>query len=449
MFSPHSHTDSTVLGELPADSWDTALRITILLMLALILYTTLISDAFDPLEQLIKQEDWMAVIIRPSAMWFLMGMLLLLLRTLLWYRYRPAAPATGLSAPSMTVIIPAYNEGGMVAKAIDSVALARYPHDRLEIIVVDDGSRDDTWHHIQIAANRHPGLVTTIHFDINRGKRAALETGFRRARGEIVVTIDSDSMIDRDTLLAIVGPFRDPRVGAVAGKVDVHNREDGLIPRMLHVRFVLSFDFLRAVQSVFRTVYCTPGALSAYRTEPVRRVLDRWVGQTFLGVKCDIGEDRALTNYLLEQGYDTVYQRSAVVHTVVPTGYSQLCRMYLRWDRSFLREELRFARIVWKRPWRWRWIALLDTMVTNLRYPVIYASLALLVISVFNDPEALLRMLMVIGVVSLLYTLYYLRSERSFDFIYGVFYSYYAFFTLTWIFPYAVLTMRRRGWLTR
>src|SRR5438132_545151 len=81
----------------------------------------------------------------------------------------------------------------------------------------------------------------------------ALAEGFRRATGEIIVTGDSDSVIERGALLTIAGPFRDRRVGAVAGKVAVHNRRAGLIPRMLHVRFILSFDYLRSAQSVFRT----------------------------------------------------------------------------------------------------------------------------------------------------------------------------------------------------
>jgi len=438
-----------IAGAMPSDAWDVLLRVAILVFLGIILYASIISFAFEPLAEMVERNEWADLIVRPSALWIVMGFALLAFRTLLWYRYRPAAPAMVETAPFLTIVIPAYNEGAMVAQTIDSVAAAHYPHDRLEIIAVDDGSRDDTWHHIQRAAARHSRLVTAVHFGANRGKRAALETGFRRARGEIVVTIDSDSIIERDTLLAIAGPFRDPRVGAVAGKVAVHNREDGLIPRMLHVRFVLSFDFLRAVQSVFRTVYCTPGALSAYRTEVVQKVLDRWVQQTFMGARCDIGEDRSMTNFILEQGYDTVYQRSAVVHTVVPTTYRQLCKMFLRWDRSFMREELRFARIVWTRPWRWRAIALADTLITNLRYPVIYAALGLLVVGIVQDPAVLLRVLLVIGLMSLLYTLYYLRSERSMEFVYGIAYSYFAFFALTWIFPYAALTLRRRGWLTR
>jgi len=150
----------------------------------------------------------------------------------------------------------------------------------------------------------------------------------------------------------------------------VHNRMSGVIPRMLHVRFILSFDYLRSAQSVFRTVYCCPGALAAYRGEVVRRVLPAWEGQRFLGAQCTYGEDRALTNDILASGYDTVYQRAAVVHTVVPETYSKLCRMFLRWDRSYIREEFRYGRIVWSRPLGSRILSFYESTITNLRYPV-------------------------------------------------------------------------------
>ncbi|MCG6537611.1 MAG: glycosyltransferase family 2 protein, partial [Syntrophales bacterium LBB04] len=379
----------------------------------------------------------------------MMGSLLLIFRTVVWLMYRPFPSARPKDAPSMTVIIPAYNEGPMVKKSIDSVASAQYPRDRLEIFVVDDGSTDDTWDHIRDAASQYPGLVTTVRFLRNRGKRAALETGFRRAWGEIVVTIDSDSVIQPGTLLAIAGPFRDTRVGAVAGKVVVYNRAQGLIPRMLHVRFILSFDFLRATQSAYGTVYCCPGALSGYRIAVVRQVLDAWMDQKFLSTQCTYGEDRALTNFILELGFNAVYQRSAVVRTVVPWTYQKLCRMYLRWDRSYVREEIRFARILWKRPLGACIISLFDKAITNLRYPVGYASLILLVIHSMKDPATIIRLLFAIGLVSSVNMLYYLHSERSWDFLYGIFYSFFSFFTLFWIFPYAAATVRSRAWMSR
>ena len=238
-------------------------------------------------------------------------------------------------------------------------------------------------------------------------------------------------------------------IGAVAGKVAVYNRAEGLIPRMLHVRFILSFDFLRSAQSMFRTVYCCPGALAAYRAEVVRRVLPAWEGQRFLGVPCTYGEDRALTNDILRAGYDTVYQRTAVVHTIVPTTYRQLCRMYLRWDRSYIREEMRFSRIVWRRPRGSRVLALYESGITNLRFPIAYSAMALWVVNAMSDPASLVRMLFAIMVVSTVYTLYYLRSERSWDFVFGILYGFFSFFALSWIFLYAAATLRARGWLTR
>ncbi|HEY0180565.1 MAG TPA: glycosyltransferase family 2 protein, partial [Dokdonella sp.] len=317
---------------------DLLYRAIILLGFAVLLYGSWRFHVFNGVLNSARHHGWGRFLVGPALLWGAMGMLMLLFRTLLWFRYRTPAPVDPAEAPTLTVIIPAYNEGAMVARSIESVARARYPHDRLEIFVVDDGSVDDTWDHVLREARKYPDLVTPLRFARNRGKRAALEAGFRRGRGSIMVTIDSDSVIEPDTLLAMAGAFRDPRVGAVAGKVSVFNRTSGLIPRMLKVRFALAFDFLRAVQSTYGTVYCCPGALAGYRATVVRKVLDRWMGQRFLGRPCTYGEDRALTNDILAEGYDCIYQRAAIVHTLVPTTYSRLCKMFLRWDRSYVRE---------------------------------------------------------------------------------------------------------------
>jgi hyaluronan synthase len=431
------------------DRWDYLLIAAIFTGIGALAYAALATPLLQPLVDVARREHWSMLWVRPTIIWISMGLVLLLLRTVLWLLYRPFEVAREEDAPPLTVLIPAYNEGAMVEETIASVVAARYPHERLQIIAIDDGSTDDTWRHVRNAALRFPGLVTPVRLSVNQGKRGALAEGFRRASGEVIVTVDSDSVIERGALLAIAGPFRDPRVGAVAGKVAVHNRRASLIPRMLHVRFILSFDYLRSAQSVFRTVYCCPGALAAYRASVVRRVLPQWERQEFLGARCTYGEDRALTNDILASGYDTVYQRSAVVHTVVPETYSKLCRMFLRWDRSYIREEFRFARIVWSRPLWSRALALYESTITNLRYPVGYAAIALWVMNAVKDPGSILRMLLAIMVVSLVYVLYYLRSERSWDFVFGILYAYFSFFALTWIFPYAAFTLRARGWLTR
>lgn len=394
-------------------------------------------------------DTWRATLWRAGLVWMVLSGALMTLRTVLWARYKPIASASFATAPKLTVLVPAYNEGALVEKTIESCVQAHYPRDRLQIIAVDDGSRDDTWQYIERAAARYPELVTAIRFAQNGGKRAALAAGIERATGEVIVTIDSDSVIEPQTLLAIVAPFADPKVGAVAGKVLVLNRQQGILPRMLHVRFILAFDFLRSVQSTYGMVYCCPGALAAYRASAVRKLLPQWIDQRFLGVQCTIGEDRALTNDILALGYDAVYQRNAVVHTEVPVAYGKLCRMLIRWDRSYIREELRLLRHVWRRPLGPRLMTLFEMFVNNLRFPISYAGLALIVLLAFQDPGSLGRLLLGLGIGGVLYTLYYLRTERSWQFVYGVLYAYFAFFALTWIFPYALATVRNRRWMTR
>ncbi len=371
-------------------------------------------------------------------------------RTALWWRYKPYALPAG-PLPMITVVIPAYNEGAMVEKALYSVAAADYPKDRLEIICIDDGSKDDTWTYIQRAQQRYPDLIQTIRFPENRGKREGLHVAFNRAQGDYFVTVDSDSVIEPGTLKQILAPLlADPRVGAVAGNVKVYNRTANVLTRMLWVRFVLSFDFLRASQSVYGFVFCTPGALSAYRREAIMPVLEAWRHQTFLGVKCTIGEDRAFTNLVLSQGYRTVYQRSAVVYTTVPEHYRGMCKMFLRWDRSNFREDWVQLKYMFTRYRKGqRLLPILDFFVRELEFPLSLIYVPLLVVSICLYPLVLLKFITAVAIISFVLTIYYISVERDMDFVYGVIYSFYAFFLMKWIKPYAFLTLRNGGWLTR
>lgn len=382
---------------------------------------------------------WLAVI---QSAWFV-------LQAVLWSRYQPYAPDLP-DAPSLSVIIPAYNEGPMIERSCRSVARADYPHGRLEIILVDDGSRDDTYFHMERLRREFPALVKLIRFRGNRGKHAALYDAFFAARGEVVATLDSDSEIEPGTLRALVAPFqRDQRVGAVAGRVCVLNRDDW-IGRMLDVQYALAFDFSRAAQSAYRTVACCPGALSAFRRAVLLPVLDEWMHRTFLGKPVLHGEDQAITNLVLRSGYDAVYQRAAVVNTVVPQRYRQLCRMLTRWDRSFVVEGLSFARFMFSSyRSRNRVLPVVHFALTNLRVLLLYAGLLEMPALLVQQPALLLKYLTAFLVGAVFAASYYLCSDRSFRFVYGVLYAFYSLFLLQWIFPWAVLTVRDDRWGTR
>jgi len=406
--------------------------------------------SFNGYLQLLSRQSYATPLMALGALFTLAYLLFQVVRTVLWWRYKPyALPDAPL--PRVTVIIPAYNEGPMVENAIYSAATSDYPADKLEIICIDDGSQDDTWFYMKRAQKRFPHLVKAIRFPKNRGKKEGLYAGFSRGQGEIFVTIDSDSIITPNTLKQIVAPMvSDLQVGAVAGNVKVFNRARCLLARMLAVRFVLAFDFLRASQSMYGAVTCTPGALSAYRREAILPILEQWRNQTFIGRPAIIGEDRALTNFVMRQGYYITYQRSAVVHTVVPETYQGLCRMYLRWDRSNFRESwVQLGFIFTKYRKNHRLLPIFDFFITQIEFPLTYLFLTLLMMSFFVYPIVMVKFFAGLGVMTLVYMFYYIHQERDLEFIYGILYSYFAFFFLNWVQPYAFITVRNDRWLTR
>jgi hyaluronan synthase len=400
---------------------------------------------------LLALSDWArGSLTHPIGIIVLAQSLYVALQAILWQRYRPMPRPAGAVWPRVSVVIPAFNEGPMVERSIRSVAQCDYPKELLEIIVVDDGSRDDTFFHMQRLRREHPDLVKLVRFAGNRGKRAALEAGFRAATGEILVTIDSDSVIDRATVHEMVAPFLcDPKVGGVAGQVAVLNR-DSYISRMLEVQYALAFDFGRAAQSVYRCVACCPGALSAFRRTLVLPHIEAWTHQTFLGRPVNHGEDQALTNIVLRQGYDTVYQRTAVVRTLAPTTYGQMTRMLVRWDRSFIVEGFSFARFMFTR-WRDtnRVLPIVQFVVSNTRLVLLFWALLALPLVWDTDARAVFDATVALLIGALGVALYYLRVERSLRFAYGVLYSVFYAVALQWTLPWALLTVRDERWGTR
>lgn len=394
--------------------------------------------------------------VHPVGVIVLIQALYTALLSVLWLRYRPFVRPSSIAEddapgwPKVSVVIPAFNEGPMIERSIRSVARCAYPKDRLEIIVVDDGSRDDTFFHMQRLRRENPELVKLVRFAGNQGKRAALCAGFEAATGEYVVTIDSDSEIEPQTIHEMVTPFlADPQVGAVAGRVAVLNR-DTVISRMLEVQYALAFDFGRAAQSTYRCVACCPGALSAFRRETILPYLDEWTHQTFLGRPVNHGEDQALTNIVLRLGFDTVYQRSAVVNTLAPVTYRQMSRMFVRWDRSYIVEGFSFAKFMFKRYRKKnRVLPIVSFVVSNLRLVLFFWGLLELPLIFKEDLSSLIHASIALLVGALCTALYYLRVERSFRFLYGVLYAIYSVLLLQWILPWALITVRDERWGTR
>ena len=270
--------------------------------------------------------------------------------------------------PGCTIVVPAYNEGSVVAETLRALLKSDYPADKLEIIAVNDGSADDTWNWITLVAGEANGMIKAINLEQNQGKKHALHLGFNQAKHDIVVTIDSDSLVRPDTLRNLVLPFENPEIGGSAGVVRVRNINQGIIPRILDVCFVFSCDFIRSAQSAIGAVLCSPGAISSYRKAALLPHLDGWLNQKFLGKPSTIGEDRALTSILLRNGYHVVLQNTAQVDTCVPVDYPQLCRTLIRWTRGDVREGLLMIGHFFRRLdfGDWRLLALKINLVCQL-----------------------------------------------------------------------------------
>jgi hyaluronan synthase len=370
----------------------------------------------------------------------------------LYFQYKAIESVEDDLLPTCTVIVPAYNEGNLVFQTLLSIANSDFPKHKLQILAIDDGSKDDTWYWMKKAKEQLGDQIVVLQQPENKGKRHALYRGFNLGTGEIFVTIDSDSIIKPNTLRNLVSPFvTDQKCGAVAGNVRVLNNKNAILPKMLNVSFVMSFEFVRSVESQLGSVLCTPGALAAYRSSAVFECLPEWINQTFMGVKSDIGEDRAMTNMILKQGKKVLFQRNAVVLTDVPEKYQGLYKMFIRWGRSNVRENLAMAKYVFtnfKKESKvgTRLLFANQFLTLAMTYPFLIFMLYFIVVHpLLFLSSTLLGILIISSFPVLFYAKRYSAAESLWAYAYSILFT----FGLFWISPYAIATAGKSGWLTR
>jgi cellulose synthase/poly-beta-1,6-N-acetylglucosamine synthase-like glycosyltransferase/peptidoglycan/xylan/chitin deacetylase (PgdA/CDA1 family)/spore germination protein YaaH len=244
---------------------------------------------------------------------------------------RPHRQASPGFNPRIAVLIPAYNEEKVIVRTVRSVLHSDY--ENLHVIVIDDGSTDDTFEVARAAYAREiaAGRVEVLT-KANGGKAAALNYALERLDEEFYVGIDADTVIAADAIAKLIPHFEDPRVGAVAGNAKVGNRVN-LWTRWQALEYITSQNFERRALDLFNVVTVVPGAIGAWRTEPVKRA-----GGYPLNT---VAEDADLTMNLLEQQYKVVYEDRALAFTEAPINASGLMRQRFRWSFGILQS-------VWK-----------------------------------------------------------------------------------------------------
>jgi cellulose synthase/poly-beta-1,6-N-acetylglucosamine synthase-like glycosyltransferase len=222
--------------------------------------------------------------------------------------------------PGVSVIVPAYNEEKVVVQTISSLLNQRYAGE-LEIVVVDDGSTDDTTTIVEEAYGTHPQV--SVYRKTNGGKASALNYGIARARHEIVIGLDADTVFADDTVAELVQPLQNPTVAAVAGNAKVGNRIN-LVTRWQALEYVTSQNMDRRAFSLLDCITVVPGAVGAWR-----RAIVLEVG----GFKDDtLAEDQDLTLAMRRAGYSVAYADGAIAYTEAPDTLRGLAKQRFRWS---------------------------------------------------------------------------------------------------------------------
>jgi N-acetylglucosaminyltransferase len=254
----------------------------------------------------------------------------------------------GTRPVSVDVIVTCYNEQpALLASCLSSLQQQDYCG-RVNVWVVDDGSRNRAELLPVLAATSRPGWQVLLS-DKNYGKRVAQAFALEDGDGELIVTVDSDTVVALDGIRRIVAPFRHRRVGAVTGRLRALNAADSWLSQAIDTRYGLLCDRERAAQGLFGSVLCCAGPFSAFRRTAVQQVLERYLAPRGLNGQRRSGDDLELTNLVLAQGYRSEYQPAAEAWTQVPATILEFARQQRRWNRSFYCELPRMLRIATRR----------------------------------------------------------------------------------------------------
>jgi len=230
-----------------------------------------------------------------------------------------------LYEPPVTIIVPAYNEGAVIEGAVRSLLALDYPV--YEVLVVDDGSTDDTYARVAALEGRYGDVVLRVVSKSNSGKASALNTGISLARHPFVLCMDGDSRLTRDTLKAALRHFRNPNVGAVAGNVKVVNRRN-VWTRLQALEYIEGLNMARRAQAFARIVNIIPGPIGIFRRDVLQQ-LGGYETDTF-------AEDADLTLKILTAGWQIKYEERAVAWTEAPEHVLDLLKQRYRWTRGIL-----------------------------------------------------------------------------------------------------------------
>ncbi len=332
--------------------------------------------------------------------------------SLLWFAYLGHAERNVLGGKErwelfpISIIVPAYNEADVIDGALASLAGLDYPE--LEVVVVDDGSTDET---LRVAAaweGRHGNTEIKVVTKRNGGKAAALNTGIAASKYPFIFCMDADSQLEPQTLRQAVRQLGDPSVGAVAGNVKVENRV-GALTRLQALEYVEGLNLPRRAQGFMAAVNIVPGPVGLFRREALREV-GGYDTDTF-------AEDADLTLKLVAAGWKVVYEDTAIAWTQAPDTWLDLIQQRYRWTRGIL-QSLRKRKGLFVRPFPDfpLWLSAVEMAFEAVLWPIlnVYAHLFFaLVALLFGAGELLLYWWILLTLLDLVAALVTVSMEEE------------------------------------
>ena len=236
--------------------------------------------------------------------------------------------------PTITVVVPLYNEGPSIYDTILSLVTLEYPPGKLDVTVVDDCSTDDSYAHACRAAAAYPDRVRVLQNPYNMGKRRGITRAVRASTAEIIVSVDSDVIVYPTALRELVAWFTEPDIAAVGGRVHISNPNENWLSKLQTIKYYFGQEHLKNLERACESVMCLSGCLTAYRRTVLVEVEAVLENRNLAGVEIKYGEDRFLTHQIVKRGYRTRQTMAAMCFTKAPTTLRGYFNQQLRWKRS-------------------------------------------------------------------------------------------------------------------
>ncbi len=274
--------------------------------------------------------------------------------------------------PSIAVIISAYNEEKVINQTISTLLDSTYP--KFEIIVVNDGSKDDTLSVVKREYGSNPRVQ--IYTQENTGKAIALNFGITKTNADVIISLDADTIFTPDTLSLLARHFVDPQIGAVAGNAKVGNRNN-LLTKFQALEYIVSQNLDRRAFSVLDAITVVPGAVGAWR----RKALLKAGGFSF----DTLAEDSDLTICIRKLGYSITYEDHAMGITEAPETVKNLIKQRFRWMYGTLQVAWKHINVLFNpRYGSLGMIAMPNIIIFQVIFPIISPIMDLtVVISIF------------------------------------------------------------------